>query len=262
MYCPQCEAEYRAGFTRCADCDVDLVANLPVKQHPDDFVPITAIRDFGLIMLLKTAFKEAGVEFFTQSRAVQEMNTAVPHSDPLFQHTEFWVRAGDVKRALQLVSETTGSADAPARESTDDQEETPVGAKPHLGLGAAIVLNLFFLPSGIMMMAVLLGETERWPQPSPYATLLTFAVPLALALVTCVAWVRQMKIAPLLQLAPMVVLLVSAIREEGPPRFGVHDFNWLNEYRLPIIAALLGALGLVAILFAAVPRILNPPARR
>jgi hypothetical protein len=25
MICPQCKAEYRAGFTRCADCDMDLV---------------------------------------------------------------------------------------------------------------------------------------------------------------------------------------------------------------------------------------------
>jgi len=29
MICPQCKAEYRAGFTRCADCDVDLVWELP-----------------------------------------------------------------------------------------------------------------------------------------------------------------------------------------------------------------------------------------
>src|SRR5712692_4635697 len=25
MICPQCKAEYRRGFTHCADCDVDLV---------------------------------------------------------------------------------------------------------------------------------------------------------------------------------------------------------------------------------------------
>lgn len=25
MFCPECRAEYRAGFTRCSDCDVDLV---------------------------------------------------------------------------------------------------------------------------------------------------------------------------------------------------------------------------------------------
>ena len=29
MICPQCNAEYRPGFTRCADCDVDLVSEPP-----------------------------------------------------------------------------------------------------------------------------------------------------------------------------------------------------------------------------------------
>jgi hypothetical protein len=47
MYCPQCKAEYRPGFTRCADCDVDLVYELPTSasgsgeaggqvENPDD----------------------------------------------------------------------------------------------------------------------------------------------------------------------------------------------------------------------------------
>jgi hypothetical protein len=28
MFCPQCKAEYRQGFTHCTDCDVDLVEEL------------------------------------------------------------------------------------------------------------------------------------------------------------------------------------------------------------------------------------------
>ena len=36
MFCPQCRAEYRAGFTRCSDCDVDLVHDLPVLSTPKD----------------------------------------------------------------------------------------------------------------------------------------------------------------------------------------------------------------------------------
>jgi hypothetical protein len=32
MFCPNCKAEYRAGFTHCVDCDVDLVADLPNGQ--------------------------------------------------------------------------------------------------------------------------------------------------------------------------------------------------------------------------------------
>ena len=31
MFCPECRVEYRPGFTRCADCDVDLVQELPVE---------------------------------------------------------------------------------------------------------------------------------------------------------------------------------------------------------------------------------------
>jgi hypothetical protein len=41
MYCPQCKSEYRPGFTRCSDCDVDLVWELPkggmVAQHTDEW---------------------------------------------------------------------------------------------------------------------------------------------------------------------------------------------------------------------------------
>src|SRR5262245_29857016 len=35
MFCPQCKAEYRVGFTRCSDCDVELVDHLPVRPVVD-----------------------------------------------------------------------------------------------------------------------------------------------------------------------------------------------------------------------------------
>jgi len=35
MICPQCKAEYRPGFTRCADCDVDLVWEKQYTQGPE-----------------------------------------------------------------------------------------------------------------------------------------------------------------------------------------------------------------------------------
>jgi hypothetical protein len=35
MYCPQCKAEYRQGFTRCSDCDVELAENyVEAVRHP------------------------------------------------------------------------------------------------------------------------------------------------------------------------------------------------------------------------------------
>jgi hypothetical protein len=36
MICPLCRAEYRQAFTRCADCDVDLVASFPIRGEFDE----------------------------------------------------------------------------------------------------------------------------------------------------------------------------------------------------------------------------------
>ena len=36
MFCPQCKTEYRPGFTKCADCGVDLVTNLPPSAPVTD----------------------------------------------------------------------------------------------------------------------------------------------------------------------------------------------------------------------------------
>jgi hypothetical protein len=35
MFCPNCRAEYRPGFTKCSDCEIDLVEVLP-PQNPQD----------------------------------------------------------------------------------------------------------------------------------------------------------------------------------------------------------------------------------
>ncbi len=34
MFCPECKAEYRDGFTTCSDCDVELVDAL-VEPEPE-----------------------------------------------------------------------------------------------------------------------------------------------------------------------------------------------------------------------------------
>jgi hypothetical protein len=49
MFCPQCQLEYRQGFTRCSDCEVDLVHALP-ESNP---VAVKAVRK-GLLVQLWT----------------------------------------------------------------------------------------------------------------------------------------------------------------------------------------------------------------
>src|SRR5437016_438114 len=68
MFCPSCQGEYRAGFTRCADCDVTLVEALPdgatnaaAASDPGADLPAAAedesdprslrLRELGLVLL-------------------------------------------------------------------------------------------------------------------------------------------------------------------------------------------------------------------
>ena len=48
MFCPQCGSGYREGFTRCSECDVDLVATLPPDppepDHTAEYVPVTTVQ--------------------------------------------------------------------------------------------------------------------------------------------------------------------------------------------------------------------------
>jgi hypothetical protein len=65
MFCPECRAEYRPGFTRCSDCDVDLVHEIPEQD--------TRVRKRGSATMLPTfrnMYREGGrtVRWWTSYR--------------------------------------------------------------------------------------------------------------------------------------------------------------------------------------------------
>ena len=53
MICPQCHVEYRRGFTRCADCEIDLVEDLSALPSGADTDEADA-DDNGRRMILET----------------------------------------------------------------------------------------------------------------------------------------------------------------------------------------------------------------
>jgi hypothetical protein len=72
MFCPQCGAEYREGFYRCADCDADLVDSLP-EQLPEgangegeediDLVEVARTQDSSLLLVYKSLLDGAEVPY-------------------------------------------------------------------------------------------------------------------------------------------------------------------------------------------------------
>lgn len=77
MYCPECGAEYRDGFLRCADCDVALVEEPPKAEEepiPDsEFVTVLEAGDPAELAFVESLLLDAGIPFFKKGESVQDL---------------------------------------------------------------------------------------------------------------------------------------------------------------------------------------------
>ena len=88
MYCPECKAEYREGFTSCSDCQIPLVSELPddakVGQKGDlegyiKFEPVLATHNQGDIAIIKSILDNENIQYHFKDEA---MNLVRPHLEP------------------------------------------------------------------------------------------------------------------------------------------------------------------------------------
>jgi len=110
MFCPQCKAEYRVGFTRCSDCDVDLVDYLPPdpprQDAPWDVKPqaeLVVIRTFlnGFDAgLAKSVLEAAGIESEIKSYDAGKLSPRIGLEGGI----ELLVRLEDAEDADRILS--------------------------------------------------------------------------------------------------------------------------------------------------------------
>ncbi len=81
MFCPQCRAEYRPGFAKCADCDVDLVAELSPEQEqiPIEWVEVLATYNPGDIAVLKSLLDGENITYYFKG---EYFSSLAPLSQP------------------------------------------------------------------------------------------------------------------------------------------------------------------------------------
>ncbi len=83
MFCPKCKAEYRSGFTVCADCDVPLVDKLPEEKELPPKPPykqLKALFNTAEIAVIKSILDDAKIDYYFRGERFQAMH--VPLVDP------------------------------------------------------------------------------------------------------------------------------------------------------------------------------------
>ena len=74
MFCPRCGAEYRAGYERCADCDVALQTEPPADDHTAvPYVTVFETSEVDVIPVIKSLLDSAGIPFDTGGEAMMNL---------------------------------------------------------------------------------------------------------------------------------------------------------------------------------------------
>ncbi|GMV92873.1 MAG: hypothetical protein AMXMBFR82_26510 [Candidatus Hydrogenedentota bacterium] len=75
MYCPKCLAEYREGFTKCADCDVELLEGKPPENEPAyiDLVTVFETPDPAAFAVAESLLQAAGVDYVVQNEGTENI---------------------------------------------------------------------------------------------------------------------------------------------------------------------------------------------
>lgn len=96
-FCPACRSEYREGFSRCADCDVDLVAERPPAAPPWKQVfegdPLKAD-------LVRAALESEGIETIAPDQESPNLGWLAPFAAGALR---IYVRDEDVADARRII---------------------------------------------------------------------------------------------------------------------------------------------------------------
>jgi hypothetical protein len=128
MFCPQCKAEYRAGFTRCSDCGVKLevpaihalVNDQPnAGSHAEPSAVLWRGQDPVCFSVVLSALDDAGISY----KELQRRDYAAALSQPFalsfygLPHWEVRVCISDVTTARSVVEEALRPVSALAVEA-------------------------------------------------------------------------------------------------------------------------------------------------
>jgi len=102
MFCPKCGAEYREGFTHCADCDVALVGDRPPETEDHlryvEMVEVFSTYNPGDIAVIKSILDAEDIHYYFQG---ENTNLMVGGGS----YARLLVQADQVERVKDILQE-------------------------------------------------------------------------------------------------------------------------------------------------------------
>ena len=120
-FCPDCEAEYRAGITVCPDCNIDLVSELTPETRIHDMSDAEPVK-------LRSFRNSAEAEMVSEMLGQNEIRSFVEGGEfaiipsSFSQEVVVMVDERDLSRAVELYEAFFNSDSAPSTEEQTDSK--------------------------------------------------------------------------------------------------------------------------------------------
>ncbi len=100
MFCPKCRAEYRAGFTECADCKIPLVAVLPPEPKPEyvEYEEVLSTFNMGDLAIIKPTLDKENLTYYFKGDQLQIMR-------PTVEPARLMLRKDQVQKAIEILKD-------------------------------------------------------------------------------------------------------------------------------------------------------------
>lgn len=89
MYCPNCKSEYREGFFKCADCNTELVSELPSEIEDEvsyvEMVEVFSTYNPSDIAFIKSILDGENIHYYFQGESTLMMVAAGSYARLLVQ---------------------------------------------------------------------------------------------------------------------------------------------------------------------------------
>ena len=98
MFCPNCRTEYREGFTVCADCDSDLVGELPPEEKPEfiDYVEVMGTYNPADVALIKSILDAENITYYFNAEHFMYVR-------PLAETVRLMVKKDEAEKAKEIL---------------------------------------------------------------------------------------------------------------------------------------------------------------
>ena len=105
MFCPTCGSEYRPGFERCAECDVQLVDTLPVAEAVRTVI-VFETSDAAVIPVAESILRAAGIQFEERGASLQALFAGgqLGGVNPISGPVAFVVAVDEAPKARKLLA--------------------------------------------------------------------------------------------------------------------------------------------------------------